>query len=197
MAFGNALKRFLGGRYVHLWRTVKKALAAWIAVLARLALEGAADQNVRYEVLHNFVPFPNGEGPGNLIQGSDGNLYGTTEWGGSAGAGVIFRLTLPLPQVPGDCNQDGAADLSDAICLFGTLFLGDPARFPCGDGTPGHEANRSLLDWQPDGQVDISDGIGILLFPFTGGPRHPLAVPGQETSACAAITGCPSGPRCP
>jgi uncharacterized repeat protein (TIGR03803 family) len=30
-----------------------------------------------------------------LIQGSDGNLYGTTSQGGSAGEGAVFKITLP------------------------------------------------------------------------------------------------------
>src|SRR6185295_6019077 len=31
-------------------------------------------------------------------------------------------------QRPADCNQDGNTDISDAVCLFGHLFLGSPAR---------------------------------------------------------------------
>jgi hypothetical protein len=60
---------------------------------------------------------------------------------------------------------------------------------------PAHAANLSLLDWQPDGAVDISDAVAQLQFLFLGGPRHPLAVPGNETAGCAAIAGCPN--RCP
>jgi len=36
-----------------------------------------------------------------LLQGADGNLYGTTTRGGAYGAGTIFKLSLPPPPAPG------------------------------------------------------------------------------------------------
>ena len=89
-------------------------------------------------------------------------------------------------QRPGNCNQDADVDISDAVCLFGFLFLGNPEALPCGDGLPTHVANIALMDWNNDGFVDISDGIGLLQFLFRGGPPHPL---GTE---CPAIVGCPN-----
>ncbi|MBI4583301.1 MAG: PKD domain-containing protein [Planctomycetes bacterium] len=110
--------------------------------------------------------------------------------------GSVARLVLvtkpPHRQIPGDCNQDKNVDITDAVCILGTLFLGQPARFPCGDGTPAHAANRSLFDWQPDDAVDISDAVSLLRFLFLGGPRHPLAIPGMETAGCVFIADCPS-----
>jgi len=51
-------------------------------------------------VLYTFaVGAPNtgvnstGDGPGNLVQGSDGNLYGATSGGGSSGYGTVFKIT--------------------------------------------------------------------------------------------------------
>ena len=32
--------------------------------------------------------------PANLVQGSDGNLYGTTGAGGTKGDGTFFKITL-------------------------------------------------------------------------------------------------------
>ena len=41
-----------------------------------------------------------GENPqGALVQGSDGNFYGTTYGGGTYNQGTVFRLSLPLPPV--------------------------------------------------------------------------------------------------
>ena len=48
-------------------------------------------------------------------------------------------------RVPGDCNESGSLDISDAICIFGTLFLGSPSRYPCGDGESSDPANVALL----------------------------------------------------
>jgi hypothetical protein len=94
-------------------------------------------------------------------------------------------------QVPGDCNQDERLDISDALCLLGYLFLGAPERLPCGEGLPAEEGNLLLLDWQPDGRVDLSDAISVLGFLFLGAPRHALAVPGEESSSCVPMAGCP------
>ncbi len=87
-------------------------------------------------------------------------------------------------QLPGDCNQDGTLDISDATCVFGVLFLGNPTEFPCGDGTPANAANLTLLDWQDDAEINISDGISILLFLFSGGEPHILG------GSCVRVVDC-------
>lgn len=46
-------------------------------------------------VLHLFAAYPvDGQFPNSLIQGTDGNLYGTTSAGGTIGGGTVFRLSL-------------------------------------------------------------------------------------------------------
>ena len=46
-------------------------------------------------VLHSFAGASDGANPGaNLVEGSDGNLYGSTGAGGSGGYGTIFKITL-------------------------------------------------------------------------------------------------------
>lgn len=87
-------------------------------------------------------------------------------------------------RLPGDCNQDGRVDISDAVCIFGTLFLGSPKLFPCGDGSGSHRANQALLSSNGDRLVDLSDGIYLLSYLFLGGPPH---LQGVE---CIRIAGC-------
>jgi uncharacterized repeat protein (TIGR03803 family) len=45
--------------------------------------------------LYAFSGSDDGSGPNGLVQGADGNLYGTTQGDGSFGGGTIFRLVLP------------------------------------------------------------------------------------------------------
>lgn len=99
--------------------------------------------------------------------------------------------------LPGDCNEDGELDLSDALCALGVLFTGSPPRFPCGAGAPTDPGNIALLDWQPDGSVDLSDILGLLQFLFFSAEAHPLAVPGAETTECVVIPGCAANLNCP
>jgi hypothetical protein len=99
-------------------------------------------------------------------------------------------------QLPGDCNQDGALDISDVMCLLHFLFLGDPPVLPCGDGSDGDPANLALLDANGDngggtGTVDLSDAIYILVYEILGGPPHVL---GEE---CIRIPDCPDVDPCP
>lgn len=50
--------------------------------------------------LYSFAGATDGSNPlGNLVQGNDGNFYGTAAAGGAYGNGVIFRVSVPLPPV--------------------------------------------------------------------------------------------------
>ncbi|MBI4582677.1 MAG: PD40 domain-containing protein, partial [Planctomycetes bacterium] len=110
---------------------------------------------------------------------------------------ATWRVTPPVRSlVPGDCNGDGALDVSDAVCILGVLFIGEPKGFPCGDGASSHPGNVALLDWPPpdgqasDGQVDVTDVVNLLTYLFIGGSAHPLAVRGKETTEPVPIPGC-------
>jgi hypothetical protein len=101
-------------------------------------------------------------------------------------------------QVPGDANQDGKVDVSDAVWLLDYLFQGGGLRLPCEGGTadtPG-AGELALLDWNGDGilraGLDISDPIGLLGWLFTSDrPPHVLG------SVCIPIAGCPQSAGCP
>jgi uncharacterized repeat protein (TIGR03803 family) len=70
------------------WKT-----ASALCVLGSVAAIAAPAQN--FKTLVTFYG-PNGDGPGygSLVQGTDGDLYGTTNSGGPNGYGSIFRMTL-------------------------------------------------------------------------------------------------------
>ncbi|MBI4585125.1 MAG: hypothetical protein HY717_14025 [Planctomycetes bacterium] len=103
-----------------------------------------------------------------------------------------IHLTTPSGglQAPGDANQDGGVDQSDAVWLLEHLFLGTRPNLPCEGktaATPG-EGELALLDFNGSGAIDISDAVALLTWRFIGGEGHPLG------SACARILGCPEGP---
>src|SRR5580692_3821438 len=65
--------------------------------------------------LHSFCTqtgCPDGSDPGTLIQAADGNLYGATYFGGSGGAGTVFKITLggTLTTLYSFCSQANCAD---------------------------------------------------------------------------------------
>jgi uncharacterized repeat protein (TIGR03803 family) len=78
--------------------TVGTGGATGAGVVYKLTASGA------YTVLYNFCsygngPCPGGSGPTNIVQDANGNLFGTTQFGGSsetgdnAGYGVVFEIT--------------------------------------------------------------------------------------------------------
>jgi uncharacterized repeat protein (TIGR03803 family) len=71
-----------------------------------------------------------------LIQATDGNFYGTTEWGGADNAGTVFKITPsgpPLTTVYSFCSLSDCTDGADALAgliqaadgnFYGTTALG-------------------------------------------------------------------------
>ena len=77
-------------------------LSTFIALTACSSGDNQPTPKYRYQQLYRFTDIPDGKYPrGGVIQGSDGNLYGTTQRGGTgssaegiSGIGTIFKLTL-------------------------------------------------------------------------------------------------------
>ncbi|MGA2592621.1 MAG: choice-of-anchor tandem repeat GloVer-containing protein [Bryobacteraceae bacterium] len=88
----------------------------------------------REVVLHSFGSGLDGAGPsGSLTSDSAGNLYGTTNWGGTRGAGTVYKLTATgvetvLYSFTGDGefgsggNPQGGVVLDSAGNLYGTML---------------------------------------------------------------------------
>jgi len=91
-------------------------------------------------------------------------------------------------RLPGDCNSDGRLDISDGICLLGSLFLGS-SRLPCADDAS-DPRNIRLFDVSGDGRLDLSDPIYVFGFLFLGGE------PPSQGTACIPVEGCPAQEGC-
>jgi uncharacterized repeat protein (TIGR03803 family) len=65
----------------------------WAAAVTLLAF--GAQASVVFTSLHSFQVFPNGANPeAGLVQGRDGNFYGTTYAGGTnGGLGTVFQIS--------------------------------------------------------------------------------------------------------
>ena len=61
--------------------------------LGLLALGTVAQGAVTCTVLANFGATPDGVNPSQLVEGADGNYYGTAQTGGTHGLGTVFQMT--------------------------------------------------------------------------------------------------------
>jgi uncharacterized repeat protein (TIGR03803 family) len=73
-------------------RTWKWLVSSAMTIILMLAT--AISSPAQFTTLVNFTG-PNGDAPfqENLVQGVDGNLYGTTTYGGTGSSGIIFKMT--------------------------------------------------------------------------------------------------------
>ncbi|MGD0058186.1 MAG: choice-of-anchor tandem repeat GloVer-containing protein [Verrucomicrobiia bacterium] len=73
-----------------------------------------------YTNLYSFGGYPtDGNTPwAGLVQGSDGNFYGTTTIGGTYNSGTVFRISVPLKSPPYPINQITGVGLSGTNVVF-------------------------------------------------------------------------------
>ena len=107
--------------------------------------------------------------------------FGYTNWNGNSHA-VVSRLCFTENDesagLRGDCNDDGAVDISDAIFALRSLFRREGKR-ECDDA----------CDSNDDGTVDISDAIHTVFTLFLSGVIPPRPLSG------ASILGRSPGPK--
>ncbi|MGC2718372.1 MAG: choice-of-anchor tandem repeat GloVer-containing protein [Candidatus Acidiferrales bacterium] len=110
--------------------------AATVLILAALPLQ-AQKETVLYPFTGSVTSGPDGASPGaNLIRDASGNLYGTTQAGGSSGNGTVFELVYASGSYTekvlysfAGATSDGALPLAGLVMdssgnLFGTTSLG-------------------------------------------------------------------------
>jgi len=146
---------------------------------------------VRYNDRAPWPVEPDGAGPSLERRRAEGYGGEIESWGASTvdGGSPGRSNTLSVPpqggrRLPGDINEDGALNLTDAVNVLGLLFQGDARVLPCGDGTIEAPANVRLLDANGDSDVNLSDAVSLLNHLFSGGPPHALG------SACVEIEAC-------
>jgi hypothetical protein len=102
---------------------------------------------------------------------------------GALKAGGVARVDATAPDgaggprfVRGDCSEDQALDISDAVRILTFLFIspGDP---PCLDA----------CDADGTGVLEITDGVFLLAYLYLGGPTPP--VPGATCGTAPSPTG--------
>jgi len=121
-----------------------------------------------FAVLHDFDPTGAlGGSPSSLIQASDGNLYGTTYYGGVADCGTVFRLTLAgaytvLHEFP--CGGQGKAP---AALIEGSdgAFYGVTVSGGTGRGT------GVLFQTLANGTTTVVFNFNLSGDPLNSGPR--------------------------
>ncbi|HET9407464.1 MAG TPA: choice-of-anchor tandem repeat GloVer-containing protein [Candidatus Sulfotelmatobacter sp.] len=107
--------------------------------------------------IHTFCQQTNctdGSLPSGLIQASDGNLYGTTDSGGSGGNGVIFRIALngAFTKLYDFCSQANCADGGQPLA---GLIQGTDGNFYCTTTVGGTRTGGTLFRMTPAGAITV------------------------------------------
>ncbi len=135
----------------------------------------------------------NGSTPlGTLIQGSDGNFYGTTESGGANNLGTVFEVapdgTLTVlhsfSQADGENPVTGLLQASDGY-LYGTAWVGGPT----GEGTI---FKIYPPDQIPSLQISLVGGQAQLSWPVSATGFMLESNPNLGTTNWTAVTDAPA-----
>ena len=128
-----------------------------------------------FEVIRHFGAFPEGNHPrGELTQGSDGRLYGTTVFGGTNNAGTIYAI---------DTNGSGFTTLrnlhqaNDGSKPVAGLIEGSDGRL-YGTASYGGTNSGTLFAVQPDGSGFAV--LGKFSLPYSGGGPECRLIQGSD-----------------
>jgi uncharacterized repeat protein (TIGR03803 family) len=104
-------------------------------------------------ILHSFNTTIDGENPsGSLVQGSDGNFYGMTRFGGANGAGTVFEIT---PSGTETILHSFANNSTDGGYPAGSLILGSDGNFYGMAGSGGANGDGIIFKITPTGSETV------------------------------------------
>ncbi|HTS18728.1 MAG TPA: choice-of-anchor tandem repeat GloVer-containing protein [Verrucomicrobiae bacterium] len=112
-----------------------------------------------YTSLYSFGSYPgDGEQPvAGLVQGSDGNFYGTTSAGGTNNGGAIFKLTIPLAPPPWPINQITGVQPFGSDMVFNIVSIaGETYQLQ-------FSSSMNPTNWVNIPGVSVTNSIGALL----------------------------------
>ncbi len=157
------------------WRHQYEVTRLSLLSLTALALTCVAvcAQAQTFTKLYDFCNQTNSEGfcldgqypGGNLVQGTDGNLYGVTVLGGSSGSGMVFRIT-PAGKLTTVYSFCSPVSCSDGSYPSGGLLLGSDGNFYGITEEGGVYGNGSIFKLTAAGKLttlhsfDDTDGNG-------------------------------------
>jgi uncharacterized repeat protein (TIGR03803 family) len=115
--------------------------------------------------VYSFTGGNDGYQPQSLVQGPDGNMYGTALWGGANGDGTVFRLVLspaaPLPlSIVSPLRSDGALRFSFQTTVGQCYTIEQTADLT----TPNWMAYTNLIGDGNLKSLAVSTGIGQARF---------------------------------
>jgi uncharacterized repeat protein (TIGR03803 family) len=143
------------------------------------------------KVIHKFTGPPDGATPSSgLLLGKNGVLYGVTGTGGTAGDGVIFKLTPPASG-PGDWTETILHNFeggNDGVGPYGTL-IADKNGVLYGSAVGGGSANAGVVFSLTPPAAGKKEWTEAVLYTFQGSPDGVNPTDGLVRDDTGAIYG--------
>src|ERR1700742_2277059 len=156
-------------------------MSSRIAIIALAALwagPALAATKMHETVVHSFDPYPNARWPDtDLVADKDGNLYGTTPYGGANEAGSVFQLKPDgTVEVIWSFSGDGRNPNGIAIDKKSGAIFVTGAQMAVGAPGSLHRGERRGNKWKFENIFRFCDTTVFDHCPQGGDPGGPLTV---------------------